>query len=128
MDSQFNSLIQSFNTNYVQYKVTGNPSYQNGYTSAQEGLDSIINSLQEEVDNDKANISNFYKSGIEQKLNNLQATTRKLQRGILREKDDITASNMRNQQPSSLTFSAISTGQYITVGVLTIVIVGLSFL
>jgi hypothetical protein len=128
MDSQFNSLIQSYNTNYVQFKVTGNPSYQNSYTSAQEGLNSIITDLENQVNEQKASISDFYKSGVEQNLNNLQAKNRKLQRGILMQKDDITAANMRSQQYSPSILSIVTTGQYVTIGVLAVTMIGLSFL
>jgi hypothetical protein len=129
MDSQFNSLIQSYNSNYVQYKVTGNPSYQTGYQSAQQGLDSILAQLQEEINVNKTGISDFYKSGVEETLNTLQQKNRKLQRGISMEKDDIAAETIRNEQsvspPSSPT---ITTNQYIMLGILGAAILGLSVL
>jgi flagellar biosynthesis chaperone FliJ len=125
MDNQFNSLIQSYNTNYVQYKVTGNSSYQNGYSSAQEALDSIIADLQKTVDDQKNTISEFYKSGVEEKLNKLQANNRKLQRGILFENDNIAAAQTRNQ-PGFIPIG--STSQYIAIGILAAATIGLSFL
>jgi hypothetical protein len=129
MDSQFNSLIQSYNSNYVQYKITGNPSYQSGYVSAQQGLDSIISQLQQEVNTEKTDISNFYKSGVEQTLNGLQQKNRKLQRGIVMEKDDIAAEKIRNEQPApSPAPPMITTNQYIMLGVLGATILGLSVL
>ena len=129
MDSQFNSLIQSFNSNYIQYKITGNSSYQSGYISAQQGLDSIIAQLQQEVNAEKSSISNFYKSGVEQSLNILQQKNRKLQRGIVMEKDDIAAEKIRNEQPvSSPSPPIISTNQYIMLGILGATILGLSLM
>lgn len=122
MDSQFNSLTQSFNSNYIQYKVTGNPSYQAAYTSAQDGLNSIIDSMREQVKSEKASISDFFKSGVEQKLNNLQSTNRKLQRGILTQRDEIVASEIRNSQPSI----SISTNQYVLLGIVGSIMLGLS--
>lgn len=116
MDSQFNSLVQSYSSNYVQYKVTGNPSYQNGYISAQQGLDTIIGQLQSQVNSGKQQISDFYKSGIEQKITDLNLKNRKLQRGILIEKDDIVAAKIRGE-PLSTSFS-VSTSQYVAIGVL----------
>ena len=127
MDSQFNSLTQSFNSNYIQYKVTGNPSYQAAYTSAQDGLNSIIQTLQNEISSEKSSISDFFKSGIEQKLNNLQATNRKLQRGILTEQDDIVASTIRNTQPAA-SLPVITTTQYVLLGVAGGVMMGLALL
>ena len=125
MDSQFNSLVQSYSSNYVQYKVTGNPSYQNGYIAAQQGLDTIIGQLQDQVDSGKQQIAAFYKSGVEQKITDLNLKNRKLQRGILTQKDDITAAKMRGEQPAHPTFAPVSTSQYIALGVLGVTMVAL---
>lgn len=129
MDSQFNSLIQSYSSNFVQYKITGNQSYQNGYTAAQQGLDSIIKELQSEVDSGKAQITAFYKSGIEQKIKSTDEKNRKLQRGLISEKDEIAAAKMRNESPApSPSPPSISMNQYIALGVLGATIVGLSLI
>jgi hypothetical protein len=129
MDSQFNSLIQSYNSNYVQYKVTGNQSYQNGYTAAKEGLDNIIKSVQEEVDSGKSKLSAFYKSGVEQKLSELNMKNRKLQRGIIVERDDIEAAKIRNEKPAPAPVPPlVSTSQYISMGVLGVALIVLSLL
>lgn len=125
MDSQFNSLIQSYSSNYVQYKVTGNPSYQNGYSAAQQGLDSIVGQLKEEIDSGKEQISAFYKSGVDQKITSLNMKNRKLQRGILTEKDDIAAATIRGGQPTLMVSTSISTSQYIALGVLGLTMVAL---
>jgi len=129
MDSQWNSLLQSYNSNFVQYKVTGNQKYKNSYISAQEGLDSILSQIKSDVDSGKAQMSAFYKSGVEQKIIDLQLRNRKLQRGIVSEKDDIAAAKIRNEHPASTTSpSSISTSQYIAIGVLGVTLAGLSFL
>jgi len=129
MDSQFNSLVQSYSSNFVQYKVTGNQSYQTGYTAAQQGLDSIISELQAEVNSGKAQIADFYKSGVEQKVKSLDAKNRKLQRGIITEKDDIVAAKIRGEQPAPPpTPPTVSTVQYIAIGLLGAAIVGLSMM
>jgi hypothetical protein len=126
MDSQFNSLVQSYSSNYVQYKVTGNPSYQNSYISAQQGLDTIIGQLQDEINSGKKQISDFYKSGVEQKITNLNLKNRKLQRGILTENDGIVAAKTRNQQiNSSPSLSPITTSQYVAIGLLSVTMVAL---
>jgi len=129
MDSQFNSLTQSYSTNYVQYKVTGNPSYRNGYTAAQQGLDTIINGLKDEVNSGKQQIAAFYKSGVEQKIKSLDLKNRKLQRGILAEKDDIMAAKIRGEQPTpSPAPVPVSTSQYVAMGVLGATMVALMVL
>lgn len=124
MDSQFNSLVQSYSSNYVQYKVTGNPSYQNGYISAQQGLDTIIGQLQSQVNSGKQQISDFYKSGIEEKITDLNLKNRKLQRGILIEKDDIEAAKIRGEQPAPPPTSVpVSTSQYVAMALLGVTMV-----
>jgi len=129
MDSQFNSLVQSYSSNYVQYKVTGSPSYQSGYIAAQQGLDSIIGQLQNDVDLGKQQAAAFYKSGVEQKLTDLNSKNRKLQRGILVEKDDITAARIRGSQPipSPSPSNPVTISQYVALGVLGVTAVVLSF-
>lgn len=126
MDSQFNSLIQSYSNNYIQYKVTGNTSYQTAYMSAQQGLDSIIGQLQNTVNAQKGQISAFYKSGVEQKLTELEQRNRFLQRGIVSEKDEITAAQMRSETPPPAATPTIQTWQYIALGVLGATAIGLS--
>lgn len=123
MDNQFNSLIRSYSDNYVQFKVTGNPNYQNGFTSAQQGLDSIISQLQSQVDAQKQQIAAFYKSGVEQKISDLEQRNRFLQRGIVSEKDEITAAQMRSETPTVI---SIQPWQYLALGILGITAVGLS--
>jgi len=118
MDSQWNSLLQSFHSNYVQHKITGNPSYEKGYTSAQEGLTSILNSMLEDVDKQKDSISKFYKDGAEQKVIENQQKTRKLQRGLILQNDEIKAAHIRNEGPFlQPTSPMISTGQIIGLSV-----------
>lgn len=126
MDSQFNSLIQSYSNNYIQYKVTGNTNYQNAYTSAQQGLESIISQLQNAVNEQKGQISAFYKSGVEQKLTDLEQRNRFLQRGIVSEKDEITSAEMRAQAPPPTSIPTVQTWQYIALGVLGATAIGLS--
>ena len=127
MDSQFNKLRQSYSDNYIQYKVTGNSSYQNAYTSAQQGLESIISQLKDSVDTEKKDMSDFYKSGIEQKLQQLDSNNKLLQRGILSEKDDIIASQLRKSSPPPSS-PTISTTQYVLLGGLVATMAIMSFL
>ena len=127
MDSQFNKLKQAHSDNYIQFKVTGNSNYQTAYQSAQQGLDSIIDQVSEAVKTDKKGMSDFYKSGVEQRLQQLDQNNKQLQRGILSEKDEITAARMReNNLPP--TPSSVTTTQWITLGVLLVASLGLSVL
>ena len=126
MDSQFNALVRSYSDNYIQFKVTGSSNYQTAYQAAQQGLESILSQLESTVNNQKRQISEFYKSGVEQKLEDLEQRNRFLQRGIIDEKDEITAASIRSQVPSPL--SSIQSWQYYTIGGLAIASVVLSVL
>lgn len=126
MDKQISELTRSYSDNYIQFKVTGNDRYKQGYTAAKQGLDSILTQLQDSVNTQKQQIADFYKSGIEQKMSDLNQQNRFLQRGLLSEKDEITAAEMR-QQPT-IALPAIQTWQYIALGVLGATAIGLSVL
>ena len=118
MDSQWNSLIQSYHSNFVQYKITGNPSYEKAYTAAQDGLTSMLNQLMGEVQDQKDSISTFYKSGAEQNVIEKQQLKRKLEGGILMQKDEIEAAKIRSQPQSiALPTPPVSTTQYVILGV-----------
>ena len=117
MDNQFNTLVQSYRDNYIQYRITGDPKYQQSYSGAQEGIENILNSLRSSVDSGQAQISNFYKSGVEERLQKLDADNKALQGNMIKIDDELTAAKMR--QPSeSLSWSSIPTSKYITAGAL----------
>lgn len=126
MDSQFNSLLRSYSDNYIQFKVTGNSRYQQGYTAAQQGIETILSQVEDTVNSQKEQIADFYKSGVEQKMLDLDQKNRFLQRGIVSEKDEQTAAEMR--QIPTIEMPAIQTWQYIALGVLGATAIGLSVL
>jgi hypothetical protein len=125
MDKQFNTLVRSLHDNYVEYKVTNKPSYQSSYESAQQSIEGIIADLSDEVAKNKAEIADFYKSGVEGKLKEMQAQNKTLQRGIVNE-HDLTETAKLQAQPSSV--SPDLTSQYITLGVLGAFMLGLLLL
>jgi len=127
MDSQFNKLRQAYSDNYIQFKVTGSSKYQSAYQSAQQGLDSIIDQLSQAVNTDKKGMADFYKSGVEQKLQQMDQNNKQLQRGILTEKDEVTAARLRqNNLPPPP--PSVTTTQWIALGVLVAASLGLSVL
>jgi hypothetical protein len=126
MDSQFNTLTQSFSNNYIEFRVTGDPKYQSAYTSAMQGLQSIVNSLKQNVDAQKKNISDFYQSGVVESIQEKEANKKMMQRGIVTQKDDIIANEMRENAPAPV--QSISTNQYIALGVSGAILVGLTLL
>ena len=126
MDSQFNTLTQSFSNNYIEFRVTGDPKYQSAYTSAMQGLQSIVNSLKQNVDAQKKNISDFYQSGVVESIQEKEANKKLMQRGIVGQKDEIIANEMRENAPVPV--ESISTNQYIALGVSGAILVGLTLL
>jgi hypothetical protein len=116
MDKQFTTLKSSYYDNYLQYKLTGNASYQNSYMSAEQGIQSILSSLQDQVDIQNRQITDFYNTDVEGKLRNLQSNIRSSQRNMLKESDEAVAASMRNV-PSSTSFS-VPQPYIISIGVL----------
>lgn len=126
MDGQFNTLVRSYHDNYIQYKITGGQAYQNSYMSAQQGIQTILDSLQQQVDAQKSQISDFYKSDVEEKLRDTQSDITKYQKKIVTTEDSIEAAKIRSQ--SSLPSGSIQAplmGQYIALSILGVVAFGL---
>jgi hypothetical protein len=122
MDSQFNTLVRSYHDNYLDYKTTGKASYQTAYQSAQTGIDNILKTLQGQIDSQKAEVSSFYKSGVEMKLKELQHENTLLQHGLGEEQDQIVAAQMRSTPIQTFPGPSLTT-YYIAGGVLAATIV-----
>jgi len=116
MDKQFTTLTSSYYDNYLQYKLTGNQSYQNSYMSADQGIQSILSSIQDQVNTQNQQISSFYNTDVEGKLRELQGDIQTTQKGIKRERDDVTSATMRTV-PAPI-ISSIPQSYYISIGVL----------
>ena len=95
MDKQFNTLKQSYYDNYLEYKVTGNPSYQNSYMAAEQGIQTILSELSSQINKKQSDISNFYSKSTEDKLRQLQSDTKFAQQKVISEGDQIKAAKMR---------------------------------
>lgn len=126
-DTQFNTLIRSLHDNYLQYKLTGGQSYQKSYMSAQEGVEKILSELEKSVDTQKSKITDFYKTDVEGKLKGLHSESRNLQHGLIEQKDQLTAAEIRQSQSTTVPTQSL-TSRYIALGVLTGVTLLLSFL
>ena len=122
-DTQFNTLIRSLHDNYLQYKLTGGQAYQKSYTSAQEGIESILSDLEKTVDSQKSQITDFYKTDVEGKLKSLQSESKNLQNGLIEQKDELTAAEIRQSQSTTVPTQSL-TSRYIALGSL----VGLTLL
>lgn len=100
MDNQFNTLTRSYHDNFLQYKLTGNPSYKQAYESAQQGLDQIVQSLQQQNTEQKKSISSFYNEDVEGRLRDLRSQTKDTERKIVSENDQVIAAEMRSKAVS----------------------------
>jgi peptidoglycan hydrolase CwlO-like protein len=117
MDKQFTTLTSSYHDNYLQYKLTGNASYQNSYMSAEQGIQSILSSLQDQVTTQNQQMSSFYNSDVEGKIRETQSQIRSTQRNMIKESDASVAASMRNTPTAAL--PSIPQSYYISIGVLT---------
>ena len=127
MDSQFNTLVSSYRDNYVQYKVTGNTKFQSAYETAQQGIQTILNSLENEVSNEKQEINDFYSKDIEGQLQKTNSKSKYLRTGIMDEHDLTKTAEIRQSQLSSPVTPGISTSEYTTLGVLVAIAGALMF-
>lgn len=126
MDGQFNTLVRSYHDNYIQYKITGGQSYQNAYMSAQEGIKNILDSLQKQATDQQAQISDFYKSDVEEKLRDTRTGITKYQRKIVRTEDEIEAAKIRGEAPPvPPPIQTPLMSQYITLSILGVLALGL---
>ena len=121
MDSQFNTLIRSYHDNFLQYKLTGNQSYQQAYQAAQQGLDQIVSGLQQQNADQKKSISGFYSDDVEGRIRNLQSQKRDTQRKLVSENDQVMSAAMRSQGVAAESSNTL----YIIVGVMSVVALGL---
>ena len=126
MDGQFNTLVRSYHDNYIQYKINGAQASQNAYLSAQQGIQTILDSLQQQVDEQKTQMSDFYQSDVEGKMRDTQSDITKYQKKIVSAEDQIEAAKMRSEtQLPSPPIQTPLMGQYITLATLGVIALGL---
>ena len=124
MDSQFNTLSRSYHDNYIQYKTTGKSSYKSAYESAAQGLESIIQSLQDQVDETNQNIQDAVGQDAAQAFKNKQATLANIGVKLQKENDRIVGGQLRDP---SVIASPSYTGQYIAIFLLALGAAGLAY-
>jgi hypothetical protein len=120
MDNQFNTLSRSYHDNYLQYATTGKESYKTAYESAEQGLQSILDSLNKQVHDNTTAINDTLGSNAKSVLTEKQDALNNIGIGIHNQKDRVTAAHMR-QPPPPVPFSHQT--QYNLIGVLLVTIV-----
>ena len=125
MDTQFNTLVRSYHDNFLQYRITGNPSYQSSYSAAEQGIQNILNSLQTQVESQKSEMSEFYKDDVEEKLRKLQSDSRDAQRKYVSQGDQIEAAKLRSQTVPVIASSDPLMSRYIALGVIGVTVLAL---
>jgi len=120
MNNQFNTLIQSYHDNFLQYKITGNSSYQSAYQSSQQAIENIISNLESQNSEQQNIISSFYDENHEEKLREITADQKNAQRRVIEEHDKLKASEIRNQElvPPSTNYLYYITGALIVMALI----------
>lgn len=120
MDAQFNTLIRSYHDNFLEYKMTGSSSYQQSYKSAQEGIDTILSSMDSQNSTQKKEIKDFYDQDVEGNIRNLHSQRRDTQKKILSGNDQVISAEMRSQTTTQSIPSQTPsmTNRYIALGVM----------
>jgi hypothetical protein len=121
MDNQINTLLRSYHDNFLQYRLTGNQSYQQAYRSAQQGLDQIVSGLQQQNNDQKKSISGFYSDDVEGRIRSLQSQKRDTEHKLVSENDQVVSATMRTQPVSTETYNTL----YIVIGVMALAAFGL---
>jgi peptidoglycan hydrolase CwlO-like protein len=83
--------------------------------SAEQGIQSILSNLQDQLNTQNQQINNFYNTDVEGKLRETQSEIRSNQRNILKETDAVKSAQMRTVVPSSM---SIPQSYMISIGVL----------
>lgn len=125
MDTQFNTLVRSYHDNFLQYRLTGNPSYQSSYSAAEQGIQTILDSLQTQVQSQKSDMSEFYKEDVENRLKEVQSQSRDAQRKFVSERDQLEASKLRAQTVPTTSYSDPMTSRYLAVGIIGVTVLAL---
>ncbi len=128
MDSQWKTLLSSYNENYMQYGLTRDQNYKQSADAAKQGLDNILATLKAQVDDQNKAISEFNNSNIKNQINDLKNQEADLRQSMLSQEDMLTTAQMRQQQVSPNFFSSISKENIIGISVLTAVTIGLALL
>lgn len=95
MENQFTTLTKSYYDNFLEYKLTGNESNQKAYISAEQGIQSILNTLNDKVNAQSSSIATFYQSDVQGKLKSMRSDIQSTQRNIITNKDSLSAAEMR---------------------------------
>ena len=95
MENQFATLTKSYYDNFLEYKLTGNESNQKAYMSAEQGIQTILNGLNDEVNAQSNSIASFYQSDVQGKLKSIRSDIQSTQRNIITNKDSLSAAEMR---------------------------------
>mgnify|MGYP002654671728 CR=1 FL=1 len=120
MDNQFDTLSRTYHDNYLQYATTGKESYKKAYEAAEDGLQSIIDSLSKQVHDNTTSINDALGSNAKSMFADKQDALNNIGIEIHKQRDRVTAAQMR-QPPPPVPFSHQT--QYNLIGVLLVTIV-----
>jgi hypothetical protein len=116
MDSQFNTLVRSYHDNFLEHRVTGEDRYQTSYEGAREGIENILKTMNDDVQNKQKELADFYRSGVRDNLRDLKLS--------LAEQNDIQIAAQKRQEGKSALSPSLR-WQYIGLGVLGVATLGI---
>lgn len=121
MDSQFNTLIRSYHDNYLQYKISGNSSYQQSYQLAKEGIETILSTMENENAEKQKNITAFQSQNIEEKIRDIQSQKTANKRKVITQNDQLVSAEMRSKAIETFTQNESSNSGYVLLAIVVIV-------
>ncbi len=126
MDNQFNTLVQSFRDNFIEFELTGNPTYKTAYLSAKQGIDNILASMQGQVNTNQSGLNTFYSEENQAKIKQLQEAVANNQLELTSSMDQLTAAKMRAEAGPETDITPSLTNYYIAIGVMSVIIIALN--
>ena len=81
-DSNFQSALEMYRTNYLEYKLTGETAYKEAYERAQAVIEEYLQNLQKRVNNDASYVDRFVKdyANANQTLMDLRDKSQQIQK------------------------------------------------
>jgi CHASE3 domain sensor protein len=101
-DSNFRSALEVYRTNYLEYKLTGEPAYKEAYESAQAIIEEYLQNLQKRVNEDASYVDTFVKdyANANQTLMELRDKSQQIQKeGPLLQNQYIVQKRLADSKP-----------------------------
>lgn len=127
MDSQFNTLIQSYRDNSIDYELNGTQSSKTAADSAKQGLNNILLSLQGQTTTNQTILNDFYSSENQENINKLKYLAEQNRADLAKSNDELTTAKIRSESSGITDIqSPTYTKYYIAIGLMSAILIGLN--